>query len=151
GLKPTVGLVSQDGIIPIAHSQDTAGPMCRTVRDVAIMLNVLKSPFGQVSGHFLPADYTAFLQRGALNGARIGIDQRYFTEDYGGEPDLVTVAQQGLDVMAQLGATLVDTDTGDPFADDLKFYNDELTVLLYEFKGQIAQYLASLEHTSMRT
>jgi amidase len=142
GLKPTVGLVSQDGIIPIAHSQDTAGPMCRTVTDVAIMLGVMQTP---------SADYTPFLQRGALNGARIGIDRRYFTEDYGGEPDLVAVAQQGLDAMEQLGATLVDADTGDPFVDDFKFYNDELTVLLYEFKGQIAQYLAGLQHTSMRT
>ena len=142
GLKPTVGLVSQDGIIPIAHSQDTAGPMCRTVTDVAIMLGVLQTP---------PGDYTPFLQRGALNGARIGIDQRYFTEDYGGEPDLVAVAQQGLDAMEQLGATLVDTDTGDPLVDDAKFYNDEFTVLLYEFKGQIAQYLAGLQHTSIRT
>ena len=142
GLKPTVGLVSQDGIIPIAHSQDTAGPMCLTVTDVAIMLGVMQTP---------PSDYTPFLQRGALNGARIGIDQRYFTEDYGGEPDLVAVAQQGLDVMQQLGAILVLTDTGDPFADDFKFYDDELTVLLYEFKGQIADYLATLTHTNMRT
>jgi amidase len=142
GLKPTVGLVSQNGIIPIAHSQDTAGPMCRTVTDVAIMLGVMQTP---------PSDYTPFLQRGALNGARIGIDQRYFTEDYGGEPDLVAVAQQGLDVMQQLGATLVDTDTGDPFVDDFKFYDDELTVLLYEFKGQIADYLATLTHTNIRT
>jgi len=142
GLKPTVGLVSQDGIIPIAHSQDTAGPMCRTVTDVAIMLGVMQTP---------ASDYTPFLQRGALNGARIGIDERYFTEDYGGEPDLVAVAQQGLDVMQQLGATLVLTDTGDPFVDDFKFYDDELTVLLYEFKGQIADYLATLTHTNMRT
>ena len=142
GLKPTVGLVSQDGIIPIAHSQDTAGPMCRTVTDVAIMLGVMQTP---------ASDYTPFLQRGALNGARIGIDERYFTEDYGGEPDLVAVAQQGLDVMQQLGAILVLTDTGDPFADDFKFYDDELTVLLYEFKGQIADYLATLTHTNTRT
>src|SRR4029077_4776920 len=89
GLKPTVGLISQDGIIPIAHSQDTAGPMCRTVTDVAIMLNVLQSPFGPVIGNVLPEDYTVFLQRGPLNSARIGVDARYFTEDYGGEPDLV--------------------------------------------------------------
>src|SRR6266403_2313850 len=86
GLKPTVGLISQEGIIPIAHSQDTAGPICRNVTDVAIMLNVLKSPFGPVIGHDLPPDYTVFLQRGTLNGARIGVDQRYFTEDYGGDP-----------------------------------------------------------------
>src|SRR6266853_2385035 len=151
GLKPTVGLVSQDGIIPIAHSQDTAGPMCRTVTDVAIMLNVLKSPFGAVIGHVLPSDYTVFLQRGTLNGARIGVDSRYFTEDYGGEPDLVLVAQQGIAAMASLGATIVPTDTGDPFADNFKFYNDELLVLLYEFKGQIAQYLSTLSHTSQRT
>ena len=151
GLKPTVGLISQDGIIPIAHSQDTAGPMCRTVTDVAIMLNVLKSPFGAVIGHVLPGDYTAFLQRGTLNGARIGVDTRYFTADYGGEPDLVAVAQQGIAAMASLGATIVPTDTGDPFVDNFKFYNDETLVLLYEFKGQIAQYLSTLSHTSRRT
>src|SRR6478672_9782050 len=84
GLKPTVGLVAQDGIIPIAHSQDTAGPMCRTVTDAAIMLGVLQSPFGDVIGHKVPRDYTQFLQRGALRGARIGIDRRYFTLGYGG-------------------------------------------------------------------
>ncbi len=151
GLKPTVGLISQDGIIPIAHSQDTAGPMCRTVTDVAIMLNVLKSPFGAVIGNVLPNDYTVFLQRGTLNGARIGVDSRYFTEDYGGEPDLVMVAQQGIAAMASLGATIVPTDTGDPFVDNFKFYNDELTVLLFEFKGQIAQYLSTLTRTSRRT
>jgi amidase len=150
GFKPTVGLISQQGIIPIAHSQDTAGPICRTVTDVAIMLNVLKSPFGDVVGHQLPDDYTAFLQRGTLQGARIGVDTRYFTSDFGGEPDLVAVAQQGIDAMQDLGATIIETDTGDPSADDFKFYNDELTVLLYEFKGQIADYLATLSHTTQR-
>lgn len=151
GLKPTVGLVSQEGIIPIAHSQDTAGPMCRTVTDTAIMLNVLKSPFGDVATRKLPDDYTKFLRRGSLQGARIGIDRRYFTADYGGESDLVNVARRGLQVMKSLGATLVNTDTGDPFADNFKFYNDELTVLLYEFKVQIAEYLATLKNTSKRT
>jgi amidase len=152
GLKPTVGLISQDGIIPIAHSQDTAGPMCRTVTDVAIMLNVLRSPFGAVLGHNLPPDYTSFLQRGTLNGARIGMDSRYFTADYGGEDDLVAVAQHGIDVMQnQLGAVIVPVDTGDSNANDFKFFNDELFVLLVEFKTQIAQYLAGLRHTSIRT
>ena len=152
GLKPTVGLISQNGIIPIAHSQDTAGPICRTVTDVAIMLNVLRSPFGPVIGHDLPPDYTAFLQPGALDGVRIGMDSRYFTADYGGEDDLVAVAQHGIDVMQnQLGAVIVPVDTGDPFANDFQFYNDETLVLLYEFKGQIAQYLSALHHTSMRT
>jgi amidase len=151
GLKPTVGLVSQDGIIPIAHSQDTAGPMCRTVTDVAIMLGVMQSPFGQVIGHTVPSDYTQFLQVGSLRGARIGVDSRYFSHAFGGEHDLVTVAKQGLDAMQALGATLVPTDTGNPANKNFKFYNDEFTVLLYEFKVQIAQYLAALSNTTMRT
>ena len=151
GLKPTVGLVSQDGIIPIAHSQDTAGPMCRTVTDVAIMLGVMQSPFGQVTGHTVPSDYTQFLQVGSLRGARIGVDSRYFSHAFGGEHDLVTVAKQGLDAMQALGATLVPTDTGNPAKKNFKFYNDEFTVLLYEFKVQIAQYLAALSNTTMRT
>jgi amidase len=146
-----VGLVSQDGIIPIAHSQDTAGPICRTVTDVAIMLGVMQSPFGPVSGHPVPSDYTQFLQRGALKGARIGIDSRYFSHAFGGEQDLVAVANKGLDAMQSLGATLVPTDTGDPFQNHSKFYNDEFTVLLFEFKVQIAQYLAGLSNTSMHT
>jgi amidase len=151
GLKPTVGLVSQDGIIPIAHSQDTAGPMCRSVTDVAIMLGVMQSPFGPVSGQSVPSDYTQFLQLGSLKGARIGIDSRYFSFAYGGEHDLVAVARKGLDAMQSLGAKLVPTDTGNPFRQNFKFYNDEFTVLLYEFKVQIAEYLAGLSNTSMHT
>lgn len=151
GLKPTVGLISQEGIIPIAHSQDTAGPMCRSVTDIAIMLNVLRSPFGDVATRDLPPDYTRFLRRGSLKGARIGVDRRYFTAAFGGEPDLVNVAQRGLETMKSLGATLVNTDTGDPSAQNYKFYNDELTVLLFEFKVQIAEYLSQLKNTSERT
>ena len=147
GFKPTLGLLSQQGIIPIAHSQDTAGPMCRTVTDVAILLGVMQSPFGPVLGHTVPATYTQFLQRGALKGKRIGVDQRYFTEDYGGEPDLVAVAMQGIAAMSSLGATIVPTDTGDPFA----YFDAEFTVLLFEFKVDIAAYLSTLGHTSMRT
>ena len=147
GLKPTLGLLSQDGIIPIGHSQDTAGPMARTVTDVAILLGVMQTPFGEVLGHPLPHDYTAFLRRGTLNGARIGVDERYFTPDYGGEPDLIAVVQQAMAVMTGLGATLIPTDTGDIAA----YFDAEFTVLLYEFKVDIAGYLARLDHTRMRT
>src|SRR5262245_3401394 len=152
GLKPTLGLVSQDGIIPIAHEQDTAGPMARSVTDVAILLGVLQSPFGEVIGHQLPSDYTQFLQRGSLEGARIGRDVRFFDFNYlsdGIPGDEVTIAfaQNALDVMESLGATVVDVDTGDVFA----YTDDELTALLYEFRAQIADYLATLTHTSMRT
>jgi amidase len=148
GLKPTVGLVPQDGIIPIAHSQDTAGPMARTVTDIAILLGVIQSPFGPVAGHSVPSDYTVFLQRGALNGTRIGVDQRYFTADFGGEPDLVAVVNNvAIPALSSLGATVVPTDTGDSNL----YFDAEFTVLLFEFKVQIAQYLATLGHTNMRT
>jgi amidase len=152
GLKPTLGLVSQDGIIPIAHEQDTAGPMARSVTDVAILLGALQSPFGEVIGHQLPSDYTQFLQRGSLEGARIGRDVRFFDYSYygsgiPGDEETVAFAEHALDVMESLGATIVDTDTGDVFA----YTGDEFTALLYEFKAQIADYLAMLTHTSMRT
>jgi amidase len=147
GLKPTVGLLSQEGIIPIAHSQDTAGPMCRTVTDAAIMLGVMQSPFGEVIGHRLPRDYTQFLKRGALRGRRIGMDKRYFTPGYGGERDIIAVVEPALQVMKSLGATIVPTDTGDSNA----YYDAEFTVLLFEFKVQIADYLATLGNTDIRT
>jgi amidase len=147
GLKPTLGLVPQDGIIPIAHSQDTAGPMARTVTDIAIMLGVIQSRFGPAAGHTVPPDYTVFLGRGALNGARIGLDQRYFT-DFALDFDLVDVVNNiAIPALTSLGATVVPTDTGDPTL----FFDAEFTVLLFEFKVQIAQYLATLGHTDMRT
>jgi amidase len=151
GLKPTLGLISQAGIIPIAHSQDTAGPIARSVTDVAILLGAMQSPSGALLGQPLPADYTIFLQRGALNGARIGVDRRFFDQYnvYGlpGDEDTLPLAQQALAAMSALGATLIDTDTGDPFA----YGADEFTTLLFEFKVQIAEYLASLSHTRLRT
>ena len=152
GLKPTRGLVSQDGIIPISHEQDTAGPMGRSVTDVAILLGTLQSPFNEVVGQQLPSDYTKFLKRGALNGARIGRDVRFFNYSYygsgiPGDEETVAFAEHALDVMESHGATIVDTDTGDVFA----YTDDEFTALLYEFKAQIAEYLATLTHTDMRT
>jgi len=152
GLKPTLGLVSQDGIVPIAHEQDTAGPMARSVTDVAILLGVLQSPFGEVRGHQLPSDYTQFLDPNALDGAVIGRDTRFFDYSYYGSGipgDEVTVdfANNALMVMESLGATIIDVDTGDVFA----YNGDESTALFYEFRAQIADYLATLTHTTMRT
>ncbi len=148
GLKPTVGLISQEGIIPIAHSQDTAGPMGRTVTDVAILLGALQTPFGSVAGASLPPEYTQFLRRGALRGARIGVDRKFFTLDFGGEAPFDAVAEHAIAVMRSLGATIVDpVDSGNPNL----FGQAEFTVLLSEFKTQVAGYLANLNHTSMRT
>lgn len=143
GLKPTLGLISQDGIVPISHQQDSAGPIARSVSDVAILLGIMQSP---------QTDYTPLLQRGALQGKRIGRDVRFFDYSYYGSGipgDELTVAfaNSALDVMQTLGATIVDTDTGDVFA----YNGDETTALLYEFRAQIADYLATLTHTTMQT
>src|SRR5438874_5547546 len=152
GLKPTLGLISQDGIVPISHQQDTAGPMARSVTDVAILLGIMQTPFGAVARQPLPSDYTQFLQRGSLRGKRIGRDVRYFDYSYygsgiPGDEETVAFAENALAVMASLGATIVDTDTGDVFA----YTDDEFTALLFEFKTQIAQYLQTLSHTNLRT
>ena len=146
GLKPTLGLISQDGIVPISHQQDTAGPMARSVTDVAILLGIMQSP---------QTDYTPLLQRGALNGKRIGRDVRYFVYSYYGSGipgDELTVAfaENALSVMERLGATVVDTDTGDVYAYAVN-PPDEFTALLFEFRAQIADYLATLTRTDMRT
>jgi amidase len=143
GLKPTLGLISQDGIVPISHQQDTAGPMARSVTDVAILLGIMQSP---------QTDYTPLLKRGALTGKVIGRDVRYFDYSYygsgiPGDEQTVAFAENALNVMKSLGATVVDVDTGDVFA----YNGDEFTALLYEFRAQIADYLATLTHTTMRT
>lgn len=150
GLKPTLGLIPQGGIIPIAHSQDTAGPITRTVTDAAIMLNAMRDPFGPVVGHPLPADYTAYLQRGAMAGARIGVDRRNFLEDYFAVPELNLVTEQALDVMAGMGATIIDIEV-DECPDPNAWFEPEFTVLLNEFKYGVAAYLGTLSHTRMRT
>ena len=152
GLKPTLGLISQDGIVPISHQQDTAGPMARSVTDVAILLGVMQSPFGEVTGHSLPSNYTQFLRRGSLSGKRIGRDTRYFDYSYygsgiPGDEETVAFAENALQVMQSLGATVVDCDTGDVFA----YTDDEFTALLYEFRAQIADYLQTLSKTNLRT
>jgi amidase len=143
GLKPTLGLILQDGIVPISHQQDTAGPMARSVTDVAILLGIMQSP---------QTDYRPYLQRGGLQGKRIGRDVRFFDYSYYGSGipgDELTVAfaENALSVMESLGATVVDVDTGDVFA----YNGDETTALLYEFRAQIADYLATLTHTDMHT
>ncbi len=148
GIKPTLGLISQRGIIPIGASQDTAGPMARTVTDAAIMLGAMRSPFGEVAERGRPPySYTRFLKRGALRGARIGVDERYFQPEFGGEAPIVSVVEQALKTMKRLGAKLVKIDTGDPNA----WFEAEFLVLNTEFKVQIAEYLSELRGTDLRT
>ena len=155
GLKPTVGLVSQQGIIPIAASQDTAGPMCRTVTDAALLLNGLRSPFGSARHVSLPDDYAACLDPHALRGVRLAYDQRYVEGDLGpGDPELVAVVAAAIDAMRAAGATIDEITTVDPMqptAEGRIPFDDEFTVLLWEFKVQVAQYLADLRGTRLRT
>ncbi len=148
GLKPTVGLVSEAGIIPIAHSQDTAGPMVRSVTDAAIVLNVLRSPSAEIRGHRLPRDYRVALRPGALRGARIGVDRRLFAGDPSADAALNAVTERALGTMRELGATLID-----PIEppDTKSISDDELTVLFTEFKVDLETYLGGLRGTRMRT
>ncbi|MFL5723115.1 MAG: amidase family protein [Chloroflexota bacterium] len=147
GLKPTVGLVSQAGIIPISHSQDTAGPMGRSVTDVAIVLNAIRSPFGEVVGRRLPRDYRTALRRGALRGARIGVDRRHLSGEHA-DDGLNRVAEQAFETLAGLGATLVDPIES---VDTEAIEDDEITVLVTEFKAGLNTYLSGLRNTNVRS
>ncbi len=142
GLKPTVGLVSRAGIIPISQTQDTAGPMTRTVRDAAILLGVIagpdpKDPVSAAAGTRGHADYTPFLEGAGARGARIGVARQFF--GFHSEVDRVLAA--ALDALKDLGAALVDPVE---LPDGARYGTNELTVLLYEFKAGLNAYLAAL-------
>ena len=155
GIKPTVGLVSGSGIIPIAHSQDTAGPMTRTVRDAALLLDAIRVPGTHVLGQPVPRSYTEFLDKHALRGARLAYDHRYVEGDFGpGDDASLAVVAAALDELRSAGAEVVDVTSIDPTQPDASGripFDDELTVLLFEFKVQVAEYMAPLRHTEMRT
>ena len=150
GIKPTVGLWSRSGIIPISHSQDTAGPMTRTVTDAAILLGgaVGVDPRDEATsrsdGNF-HTDYTQFLDPAGLEGARIGV-ARSFT---GFDPRIVTLFEEAIEAMREAGAVIVDPANLPEAA-----WNDEmpLLVLEYEFKADLNAYLAALgEEAPVRT
>jgi amidase len=142
GIKPTVGLVSRSGIIPISQSQDTAGPLCRTVKDAAILLGALTGADPEDAATAESAsksrnDYTTFLDANGLKGARIGVARKYF-----GFNDAVdALMEQSLDVMKKQGATLVDPADIETFG---KFDDSELLVFLYELKADVNAYLTRL-------
>ena len=142
GIKPTLGLVSRAGIIPIAHSQDTAGPMARTVRDAAILMGALAgvdprdSATAESAGK-RQSDYTRFLDPNGLHGARIGVARKYF----GFHDGVDALMNNLLEEMKRAGAEIIDP------ADLLshgKFDDSEFTVLLYELKADLNAYLAGL-------
>ncbi|HYX40686.1 MAG TPA: amidase family protein, partial [Pyrinomonadaceae bacterium] len=142
GIKPTLGLIGRSGIIPIAHSQDTAGPMARTVRDAAVLLTALagvdpRDAVTQASRGKAATDYTSFLDANGLRGARIGVARKFF-----GFNDAVDVLMN--ETIAELkrqGATVIDPAEIETTG---KFDDTELEVLLYEFKADLNSYLAGL-------
>jgi amidase len=141
GLKPTVGLVSRSGIIPISHTQDTAGPMARTVRDAAVLLGALtgtdpRDSATELSRGKVHRDYTAFLDSNGLRGARLGVARRYFRSGALSEK----LMRAAIEEMKRLGAMIVDL-TGDSLG---QFGDAEFQVMLHEFKAGVNAYLASL-------
>jgi amidase len=146
GIKPTLGLISRSGIIPIAHSQDTAGPMARTVTDAAILLGVLAGLDPQDQAGVLPgrkacADYTIFLDRNGLRGARLGVARKFF----GSHPEADRLIELAIAEMKQRGAVIIDPADLPTHG---KFDDSEQEVLLYEFKSDLNSYLAALGPTT---
>jgi amidase len=141
GIKPTVGLISRAGIVPIAHSQDTAGPMARSVRDAAILLGALagvdiRDNSTEASAGKSYSDYTQFLDANGLRGARLGVARQYFNMG----PAVTAVMEESLDTMRHAGAEIVDPANGPSFD---KWGDTEIEVLLYEFKADLNAYLAA--------
>lgn len=141
GIKPTVGLLSRSGIIPISATQDTAGPMARTVKDAAILLSALtgideedaitKNSIGKAQ-----KDYTAYLKEDALKGKRIGIEKAFLD----GNKQVVDIYKSAVDILKQQGAVIVEIELKKALND----LNDaEFTVLQYEFKDGVNKYLSS--------
>ncbi len=151
GLKPTLGLTSRAGVIPIAHSQDTVGPHARSVADAAAALGALvgvdpRDPATAASAHHFETDYTRFCDPGGLRGARIGVARRRL---FGYSPAADRVAEEAIRALREAGAEVVD-EANIPTIDQLD-REQEWTVLLYEFKADLDAYLAQRTGVPVRT
>jgi amidase len=143
GIKPTLGLISRSGIVPIAHSQDTAGPMARSVADAAVLLGVLagtdpddRVTLGSNARGF--RDYSASLNRDGLRGARIGVVRNRL---FGSSPAADRITDAAIVDMKKAGAVIVDPANIPTLG---QFDDTELDVLLYEFKADLDRYLRAL-------
>ena len=150
GIKPTLGLVSRTGIVPIAHSQDTAGPMARTVADAALLLAAMSGvdaadAASQGRAPHVVRDYAASLDAGALKGARIGVARKQY---FGYSPATDALIERAIADLEAQGATIVDP-ANIPTASKMDACENE--VLLYEFKSDIDAYLASRPSARVRT
>ena len=144
GIKPTVGLTSRGGVVPISHTQDTIGPHCRTVADAAAVLTAIAQrtpdsadPATSTNRKLIPADYTKFLNANGLKGARIGVARDF----EGFSPHADAAFEASLTAMHNAGATLVDVFF--PHISDINNGTAEFTVLLFDFKADLQKYLAT--------
>lgn len=152
GIKPTVGLTSRAGVIPISHSQDTIGPFGRTVADAASLLGALTGvdsldPATQQSAGKFYSNYSQFLDPDGLRGARIGIAREVY---FGYSPRADAITDAAIERMRELGAVIIDP-ADIPTAKQMSSSDSELTVLLFEFKVNLNSYLAELSSTPVRT
>src|SRR2546421_6021301 len=152
GIKPTVGLTSRAGVIPISHNQDTVGPFARSVADATAMLGALTgvdpldTATQESAGKFY-SDYTQFLDPNGLRGARIGIAREVY---FGYSPKADAIANTAIERMRELGAVI--TDPADiATAQQISSSKSELTALLFEFKADLNSYLAGLVNTPAHT
>lgn len=145
GIKTTLGLVSRAGVVPIAHSQDTVGPMARNVTDAAVLLGALTGVDNDDSSTLSSEgkyhhDYTRFLDREGLKGSRIGVPREVYF-GYSAKSD--AIADRAIERMRELGAEIVDP-ANIPTAKQMSTSEAELTVLLHEFKADLDRYLSGL-------
>jgi len=148
GIKPTVGLWSRTGIIPISKTQDTAGPMARTVQDAAIVLGVLagidaQDSYTLASKGKATADYTKFLDANGLKGKRLGVEKSALE----GNPAMVALLKDAINTLKAKGATIVEVELNRALKD---ISRGEFTVLLYEFKDGVNKYLSNA-NSKMKT
>ncbi|HEY1349257.1 MAG TPA: amidase [Ktedonobacteraceae bacterium] len=151
-IKPTLGLTSRAGVIPIAHSQDTVGPFGRTVADAATVLGAMvgvdaRDPATAASAGKFFTDYRPFLDPRGLRGARIGVIRQTFA---GFQDKVDVVYARAIDAMAKAGATIVDP-ADLPAAQEIASSPDELSVLLFEFKQDLNRYLAQRGDPAIHT
>ncbi|MGK2857107.1 MAG: amidase [Thermoanaerobaculia bacterium] len=149
GIKPTLGLVSRSGIVPIAHSQDTAGPMTKSVADAAVLLGALtgvdaRDTETKLSEGKAHTDYTKFLDAGALSGARIGVVR---SKSFNLGPKVDPLLESAIAVMKAKGATVIEVELK-----DLETIGEsEYEVLLYEFKTDLEAYLENRPGSKVKT
>jgi len=151
GIKPTVGLVGRSGVVPISHSQDSVGPHARTVADAAAVLGAMvgadpRDPATSAGEGRWFADYTAFLDAAGLRGARVGVAR---TSGFGTSPRVDAIMEEAIRAMREAGATVVDP--ADIPTQGQLGGDDEITVLLFEFKHDLAAYLAGRTGAPVRT